>query len=48
MLAAALAWDGLASELSSAAASFGRITSGLTGGAWQGPASAAMVAAAGP
>jgi PPE-repeat protein len=48
MLAAAAAWDGLAAELGSAAASFGSVTSGLAGGSWQGPASAAMVAAAAP
>jgi PPE-repeat protein len=45
---AAAAWDGLASELGSAADSFGSVTAGLAGQAWQGPASAAMVAAAGP
>jgi PPE-repeat protein len=48
MLAAAVAWDGLASELSSAAQSFSSVTSGLAGQAWQGPASAAMAAAAAP
>jgi hypothetical protein len=35
MLEAAAAWDGLASELSSAASSFNAVTSGLTGQAWQ-------------
>jgi len=48
MLGAAAAWDALASELGSAAASFSSVTSGLTGQAWQGPASAAMAAAAAP
>lgn len=48
MLAAATAWDGLASELTAAAASFGSVTSGLTSATWQGPASAAMAAAAAP
>ncbi|OBG35953.1 hypothetical protein A5673_18710 [Mycobacterium sp. E3198] len=48
MLGAAAAWDALASELGSAASSFSSVTSGLTGQAWQGPASAAMAAAAAP
>ena len=43
MLAASAAWDGLATELSSAAQSFSSITSGLAGDAWQGAASAAML-----
>lgn len=42
MLAAVSAWDGLAAELRSAAASFGSVTSGLSGASWQGPSSAAM------
>ena len=46
MLAAAAAWDGLAGELGSAAASFGSVTSGLAGGPWQGAASAAMTSVA--
>lgn len=44
MLAAAVAWDGLAAELGMAAASFSLLISGLTAGpgsAWQGPAAAA-------
>jgi PPE-repeat protein len=45
MLAAAAAWDTLATELSSTAASFGSVLSGLSG-AWTGPASVAMAAAA--
>ena len=48
MLAAATAWDGLASELGSAASSFSSVTSNLTGQAWQGPAAQAMMAAATP
>jgi PPE-repeat protein len=48
MLNAAAAWDGLASELGSAASSFSSVTSGLTDQAWQGPAAAAMTAAAAP
>ena len=48
MLAAAAAWDGLAAELQSAAASYESVISGLTAGPWLGPTSAAMAAAAGP
>jgi PPE-repeat protein len=48
MLTAALAWDGLADELYSAASSYGSVVSGLTSAAWQGPASASMVAAVTP
>ena len=48
LLAAAVAWDGLASELDSAAESFSSVTSGLVAQAGQGPASQAMVAAAVP
>ena len=48
MLAAAAAWDGLAAELRSAAASYASVISGLTAGPWLGPASASMAAAAGP
>jgi len=48
MLAAAAAWDGLAGELGSAAASFGSVTSGLAGSSWQGPAAVAMTGAAAP
>src|SRR6185437_339132 len=48
MLEAAGAWNSLATELGSAANSFSSVTSGLTGQAWQGPASEAMSAAAAP
>jgi PPE-repeat protein len=46
MLAAAAAWDGLAAELQSTAASYGTAVSELTGGPWVGPSSASMAAAA--
>jgi triacylglycerol lipase len=42
MLEAAAAWDGIGSELSSAANVFSSVTSDLTGQAWQGQASASM------
>jgi PPE-repeat protein len=45
MLAAAAAWDGLAAQLRSTAASYSSVISGLTAG-WQGPSSGAMAAAA--
>jgi PPE-repeat protein len=48
MSAAAAAWDGLAAELNSAATSFSSVTSGLVGGSWSGPASAAMNSVAAP
>ena len=48
MLAAASAWTGLAGELRAAANSFDAVTSNLSGGTWQGPAAAAMAAAAAP
>jgi PPE-repeat protein len=48
MLEAAAAWDGLASELGSAATSFGSAISALAGQSWQGPAPAAMAADAVP
>jgi len=48
MLAAAAAWDGLAADLESTAASYLSAVSGLTSGAWLGPSSAAMAAAAAP
>ncbi len=47
MLAAVAAWDGLATELHSAATSYGSVISGLTAGPWLGPTSASMAAAAG-
>jgi PPE-repeat protein len=48
LLAAAAAWEGLASELGSAATSYRAVVSELTGGAWLGPSSASMTAAAAP
>jgi PPE-repeat protein len=48
ILAAASAWDGLAAELQSTAASYGSAISELTGGPWLGPSSASMAAAAAP
>ncbi|MBV8291278.1 MAG: PPE family protein, partial [Mycobacterium sp.] len=47
MVAAAAAWDGLAAELRSAAASYSSVISGLTA-EWLGPSSDAMAAAATP
>lgn len=46
MLDAAAAWDGLADELGSAAASFSAVTAGLAGSSWLGAASTAMTGAA--
>jgi PPE-repeat protein len=46
MLAAAAAWDDLATELSSTAASYASAVSSLTGGTWQGPSSESMATAA--
>jgi PPE-repeat protein len=48
MLAAASAWDGLATELQSTASSYGAVISELTGESWVGPSSTAMQAAATP
>jgi PPE-repeat protein len=48
MLAAASAWDGLAAELQSTAASYRAAISELTGGPWLGSSSASMTAAAAP
>ncbi len=48
MLTAAAAWDGLAAELHSAAASSRSVVSGLTRGPWLGPASTSMMAATAP
>lgn len=47
MLVAAAAWDGLAIELHSTAASYGTAIAGLTAG-WHGPSSVGMAAAAAP
>jgi PPE-repeat protein len=48
MLAAATAWQSLAEELSSFAASYGAILSTLTSGPWTGASSTLMAAAAAP
>jgi PPE-repeat protein len=48
MLAAATAWDGSATELTSAAALYRSVVSGLTGGPWLGPTSILMAAASAP
>ncbi len=45
---AASAWDGLAVDLSSSASSFHTVVSDLAGGAWLGPSSTSMTAAAAP
>lgn len=46
MVAAAEAWEGLASELHTAANAYQSVISGLTAGPWLGPSSASMAAAA--
>lgn len=48
MLAAATAWDGLASELSSMSAFYGSKVAELADRTWQGPSASSMAAAAGP
>lgn len=48
MMAAAAAWEGLAAELHSAAASYRSVLSGLTAGRWLGPSSLSMASAFGP
>jgi PPE-repeat protein len=46
MLESAAAWENVAAELYSAAASYSSVITGLTDGSWQGPASTSMAAAA--
>ncbi|OBA61854.1 hypothetical protein A5647_09505 [Mycobacterium sp. 1100029.7] len=48
MLAAAAAWDALAAELQSTAASYGAVIETLTNDGWTGPSALAMAAAAAP
>jgi PPE-repeat protein len=48
LVAAAASWEGLASELGSAAASYRAVVSDLTSGAWVGPSSLSMGAAVAP
>ncbi|MCV6964418.1 PPE family protein [Mycobacterium intermedium] len=48
MLAAATSWDGVGAELSTAAAGYAAVVTELTSSPWVGPASEAMLTAAGP
>jgi PPE-repeat protein len=48
LVAAAASWEGLASELGSASTSYRAVVSDLTSGAWVGPSSLSMAAAAAP
>jgi len=48
MLTAAAAWQSLADELNSAAASYGSVVSSLTSGPWTGPSAVSMAAAVAP
>lgn len=48
MLAAAAAWNTMAAEMRSAAASYGSVVTELTGGSWLGPSSMSMLAAVAP
>lgn len=48
LLAAAAAWNGLASELQATAASYAALIAGLTSAPWVGPSAQAMTAAATP
>jgi PPE-repeat protein len=48
LVAAAAAWEGLASQLGSAATSYRAVVADLTAGPWVGPASVSMAAAAAP
>ncbi|WP_443677230.1 PPE family protein [Mycolicibacter acidiphilus] len=48
MMAAAAAWDQLATALNSAASSYRMVVSEMADGSWRGPASASMAAAANP
>jgi PPE-repeat protein len=48
LAAAAAAWEGLASQLGSAATSYRAVVSDLTAGPWVGPSSLSMAAAAAP
>ena len=48
MLAAASAWDTLAAQLQSTAASYGSVISGLISGPWVGPSAESMATAAAP
>ncbi|MCV7078748.1 PPE family protein [Mycobacterium szulgai] len=48
LMAAAAAWDGLASDLSATAAGYSSVLSELSGMPWQGPASVSMIGAVTP
>jgi PPE-repeat protein len=48
LMAAAAAWDGLANDLQSTAASYSSVISSLTSGGWSGPSSLSMAAAVTP
>ena len=48
LLASATSWQDLAAELNSAAASYGSVIAGLTGGPWLGASAVTMAAAASP
>lgn len=48
MIAAATAWDTLATELQATASSYGLVVDGLANETWTGPSAAAMAAAAAP
>ena len=48
LVSAAIAWDELATELQSTAASYSSVISSLTSGTWSGPTSLSMAAAVGP
>jgi PPE-repeat protein len=48
MLAAAAAWDDLATELQSTASSYSSVIAGLTSGPWTGPSSVALASAVAP
>jgi PPE-repeat protein len=48
LVAAAASWEGLASQLGSAATSYRAVVSDLTSGGWVGPSSLSMAAAAAP
>ena len=48
LVTAAIAWDGLATELQSTAASYSSVISSLTSGPWLGPTALSLTAAVGP
>jgi PPE-repeat protein len=48
LMAAATAWEGLANDLASTAASYSSVISALTSGGWSGPSSLSMTAAVTP